>query len=193
MKRKHKRKPEQRRRRPRTMNWIRLWLNCRCSMSVLLGHGFFLHRYSRYPPSQRISQAETGKNSLADLLSVSLQHLDGAAEMKRFFGSRVVQANREEGQSSSRKKVPIAKSNLTRPQPNWWGAKGREGLTLRPLTDEETNSKLSRHGWTSIQEKWWTVEYSKKYRSITKAFMQTVLSGGAFYALVSRDGDRAFA
>lgn len=29
-----------------------------------------------------------------------------------------------------------------------------------------------------LQEKWWTVEYSKKYTSITKAFMGTVLSGG---------------
>ncbi|KAF8189634.1 transcriptional repressor TCF25-domain-containing protein [Pholiota molesta] len=130
----------------------------------------------QYPASQKISQAETGKQFLADLLSVSLQNLDGEAEMRRFFGSRVVTANRAE-QSSSRKKVPAVKSHLTRPQPSWWAAKGREGLSLRPLTDEETELKLKAHGWTPMQEKWWTVEYSKKYKSMTKAFMDTVLSG----------------
>ncbi|KDR71096.1 hypothetical protein GALMADRAFT_229747 [Galerina marginata CBS 339.88] len=130
----------------------------------------------QYPSSQKISQAESGKHSLADLLSVSLQHLDGEAEMRRFFGSRVVQANRAE-QSSSRRKAPAVKSNLTRPQPTWWAAKGREGLSLRALSDEETNEKLKRQGWTPMQEKWWTVEYSKKYKSMTKAFMDTVLSG----------------
>ncbi|KAF9478458.1 DUF654-domain-containing protein [Pholiota conissans] len=130
----------------------------------------------QYPASQKISQAETGTQSLADLLSVSLQHLDGEAEMRRFFGSRVVTANRAE-QSSSRKKVPAVKSHLTRPQPTWWAAKGREGLSLRPLTDEETARKLKVHEWSPIQEKWWTVEYSKKYKSMTKAFMDTVLSG----------------
>ncbi|KAH9483302.1 Transcription factor 25 [Psilocybe cubensis] len=131
----------------------------------------------QYPPSQKISQSAAGKQSLADLLSVSLQHLDGEAEMRRFFGSRVVQASREEGQSAGRKKPPPVKSNLTRPQPSWWAAKGREGLSLHAYTDDETNAKLIRQNWTPMQEKWWTVEYSKKYKSMTKAFMDTVLSG----------------
>ncbi|KIM42652.1 hypothetical protein M413DRAFT_444337 [Hebeloma cylindrosporum] len=129
----------------------------------------------QYPSSQKISQATSGKQSLTDLLSVSLQHLDGDAEMRRFFGSRVVTANRD--QSSSRKKVAPVKSNLTRPQPTWWAAKGREGLSLRSFTDEEIDAKLKRHNWNPVQEKWWTVEYSKKYKSMTKAFMDTVLSG----------------
>jgi len=101
--------------------------------------------------------------------------------MRRFFGSRVVQASRTEG-SSSRKKVPSVKSNLTRPQPTWWAAKGREGLSLRSLSDDEAKDLLERHGWTPMQEKWWTVEYSKKYRSMTKAFMDAVLAGGGFHA-----------
>ena len=139
------------------------------------------HRYrsedSRYPASQKISQAEVGTQSIADLLSVSLQNLDGEAELRRFFGSRVVTANRSE-QSSNRKKGPQVKSNLTRPQPTWWAATGREGLSLRSLTDEEVGTKFKAHGWNPMQEKWWTVEYSKKYKSMTKAFMDTVLSGG---------------
>ena len=139
------------------------------------------HKYrsedSRHPASQKISQAEVGTQSFADLLSVSLQNLDGEAEMRRFFGSRVVTANRSE-QSSNRKKGPQVKSNITRPQPTWWAATGREGLSLRSLTDEEVGTKFKAHGWNPMQEKWWTVEYSKKYKSMTKAFMDTVLSGG---------------
>jgi hypothetical protein len=114
---------------------------------------------------------------LADLLSVSLRHLDGEAEMRKFFGSKVVQATKA-GESSNRKKIPAVRSNLTRPQPSWWAAKGREGLSLRPLLDDEVDAKLKRHAWKPIQEKWWTVEYSKKYKSMTKAFMEIVLSGG---------------
>lgn len=97
--------------------------------------------------------------------------------MRKFFGSKVVQATKA-GESSNRKKVPAVRSNLTRPQSSWWAAKGREGLSLRPLSDDEVDAKLKRHAWKPIQEKWWTVEYSKKYKSMTKAFMETVLSGG---------------
>ena len=97
--------------------------------------------------------------------------------MRKFFGSKVVQATKA-GESSNRKKTPALRSNLTRSQPTWWASKGREGLSLRPLADDEVNAKLKRHTWNSMQEKWWTVEYSKKYKSMTKAFMETVLSGG---------------
>jgi hypothetical protein len=136
-----------------------------------------LNLFSRYPASQKITQASSSNHSLADLLSVSLNHLDGEAEMRKFFGSKVVQANKA-GESANRKKIPPVRSNLTRPQPSWWAAKGREGLSLRSLEDDEVDAKLERHAWNSIQEKWWTVEYSKKYKSMTKAFMETVLSGG---------------
>ena len=159
------------------MNWIKLWQNYRCSMDLRpfsLKSGLI---FLRYPASQRISQASSSHDPLAEHLSVSLHHLDGEAEMRKFFGSKVVQATKA-GESSNRKKFPVVRSNLTRPQPSWWAAKGREGLSLRPLTDDEADAKLKRHSWNSIQEKWWTVEYSRKYKSVTKAFMETVLSGG---------------
>jgi hypothetical protein len=120
--------------------------------------------------------------TFADLLSVSAHHLDSDAEMRKFFGSKVVQANKETSSSAgpSRRKAPAIRSQLTRPKPTWWAAKGREGLSLRALTEDEINGKLKRHGWQSIpQEKWWTVEYSKRYKSLTKVFMGTVYSGGA--------------
>jgi hypothetical protein len=42
--------------------------------------------------------------------------------------------------------------------------------------------KETRSGWTvgagGVEERWWTVEYSKRYKSVTKAFMQAVMAGG---------------
>lgn len=38
---------------------------------------------------------------------------------------------------------------------------------------------MERHGWKQdVEEKWWTVEYTKKYKSITLAFIQAVNAGG---------------
>ena len=55
----------------------------------------------------------------------------------------------------------------------------REGLSIRQLTPDEREDKLFRYGWSDRpEEAWWTVEYGKKYRAITMAFMQTVMSGG---------------
>jgi len=165
------------------MNWTKLSPSWPSSESII-HHFASIETFCRYPASQKILQAASGKQSLADLLSVSLQHLDGDAEMRRFFGNRVVTANRTD-QSSSRRKVAGIKSNLTRPQPTWWAAEGREGLSLRSFTDEEIEAKLKRHIWNPVQEKWWSVEYSKKYKSVTKVFMDTVLSGGAFMPALS--------
>ncbi|KIK05427.1 hypothetical protein K443DRAFT_353509 [Laccaria amethystina LaAM-08-1] len=134
----------------------------------------------KYPASQKISHASAGRRSLADLLVVSLQHLDSEAELKKFFGARVVQANRSGSGSAgspSRRQGAAVRSHLTRPQPTWWAAKQREGLSIRILSEEEVAVKVKHNGWEPIEETWWTVEYSKKYRSMTKAFMQTVLSG----------------
>ena len=114
------------------------------------------------------------------LLSVSLSHLNPDAEMRRFFGGKVVTASRNEPGSSprARRQPTVQRSNLTRPRPDWWPAKLREGLTLRPLTDSEAAARASIAPWNHNGEKYWTVEYSKRYKGATLEFMQTVLSGG---------------
>ncbi len=116
------------------------------------------------------------------LLSVSLPHLDSEAEMRKFFGSKVVSASKASGSgtSSGRRPAIAAKSNLTRPQNTWWPASHRQGLTMRGLTDEEMEERNQRHQWVgSMDEKVWTVEYSRKYKGMTKTFMQMVMSGGS--------------
>lgn len=106
--------------------------------------------------------------------------------MRKFFGSKVVQANKSStagpSGSSARRQGVALRSNLTRPQPNWATAKGREGLSIRPLTEDEVAQKCLAHEWDRVDEKWWTVEYSKRYKGVTKSFMHTVQSGGAYHS-----------
>jgi len=132
---------------------------------------------SRYPSSQRILQSVPGRPSLTDLLGVSLQFLDAEAEMKRFFGSKVVLATKA-GESSRSKKPQKVRSHLTRPQATWWPAQGRDGLLLHAYNESEVSEKLTRQKWLPMQEKWWTVEYSRKYKLTTREFMEVVVAGG---------------
>ena len=191
------RKEKERRRNPLKMTSIKPSQN---SLSSISDHIYSIvkrtDRTLRYPDlKQQLSSAPTeststlASNTLASLLSVSLPHLDSEAEMRKFFGSKVVSAAKSStphspGHSARGRQVGAQKSNLTRPQPSWWAAKQREGLSISAYTEEEVGDKLVRQGWGHVEEKWWTVEYSKKYKSVTMSFMQTVMSGGeSSYAL----------
>ncbi|KAF8065983.1 hypothetical protein FPV67DRAFT_1418097, partial [Lyophyllum atratum] len=90
--------------------------------------------------------------------------------MRKFFGCKVVQANKSASTSSAARRQ--LRSNLTRPQPSWWSASQREGLSIRTLSEEEKLDKVGGEG-----DKWWTVEYSQRYKSMTKLFIQAVMSG----------------
>lgn len=113
------------------------------------------------------------------LLCISPQHLDGELEIRKFFGSKVVVAPKTASRAASKRANAAHRSTLTNPKPNWWPAQLREGLSIRQLTPDEREDKLFRYGWLDRPEEvWWTVDYGKKYRAITMAFMQTVVSGG---------------
>lgn len=142
----------------------------------------------KYPGLQKLvnspalpSGSRGTSDALSSLLAVSLQHLDSDAEMRKFFGAKVVSAAKAStsGSSSPARRPPASqRSNLTRPQSNWWPAQMREGLSARQLDEKEIEDLQNRHGWKPFAERIWTVEYSKKYRGVTLAFMQTVMSGG---------------
>ncbi|PPQ84390.1 hypothetical protein CVT26_007224, partial [Gymnopilus dilepis] len=157
---------------------------------------FYVFASFRYPSSQKPTSATTTPTShlppLPTLLTTSLPHLDPDAEMRRFFGSRVVLASRSSESPSTAstsntsgrgRKTQGVKSNLVRPGANWWPAKAREGLTLREEGDQEIKDLCTRRGWREAhgegkeKERWWTVEYSRKYLGVTKAFMGAVMSG----------------
>lgn len=131
------------------------------------------------------SSSTTRNASLASLLSVSVSNLDAEAEMRKFFGARAVIAAKSSETSSSgssKKRRGVAptqtqRSQLTRPHPSWSMIKQREGLSSRPLTDEEVQQKVTDRNSPAARDKWWTVEYSKRYKGVTKTFMQAVSSG----------------
>ena len=95
----------------------------------------------KYPELKRPAQdplATKSSPALISLLQVSLNHLDSEAEMRKFFGAKVISASKASSSSSNvRRPAVTAKSHLTRPQPTWWPASYRQGLSVRPLTDEE--------------------------------------------------------
>ncbi|KAI8984868.1 transcriptional repressor TCF25-domain-containing protein [Trametes punicea] len=137
--------------------------------------------------SSASSSSPAAARSFAALLAVSLSHLDSEAELRKFFGSKVVSAAKSGSSATSARQSVLQRSNLTRPQPSWWPAQLREGLSVRLLTQEEAEAGLRRHGWQPLHgEKLWTVEYSKKYRAVTFEFMRTVMSGDpeGFYQLL---------
>ncbi|KAG2153469.1 transcriptional repressor TCF25-domain-containing protein [Suillus bovinus] len=142
----------------------------------------------KYPELQSVatSSSSTTRNaSLASLLSISVSNLDAEAEMRKFFGARAVVAAKSSETSSSsgsKKRRGVApsqtqRSQLTRPHPSWSMIKQREGLSSRPLTDEEVQQKIPDRNSPAAGDKWWTVEYSKRYKGVTKTFMQAVMSG----------------
>ncbi|KAJ7580702.1 transcriptional repressor TCF25-domain-containing protein, partial [Mycena floridula] len=155
----------------------------------------------KYPDLQQNAAASSSSSSsssfiqsLGSLLSVSLSHLDSEAEMRKFFGKNVVRSATQAGPSrisSSRRPNAVLRSNLTRPKASWMHVSQREGLSIRALTEDELAEQSQSHGWEQVlrEEHWWTVEYSRKYKSVTKSFMRIVQSGDpeGFRTLLSRE------
>lgn len=115
---------------------------------------------------------------------MTLSNLDAEAEFRKFFGAKVISSTKASSSSDAspakRRGGALTRSNLTRPQKGWFPAHMRDGLTLRALTDKEIEDRNKRHGWELDLpgEKVWTVEYGKKYKSVTRSFVAMVLSGG---------------
>ncbi|VDC02206.1 unnamed protein product [Peniophora sp. CBMAI 1063] len=115
------------------------------------------------------------------LLTLQPANLDPDSEMRKYFGTKVVaQAKAESASSSSgptRKPQPPDRTQLTRPRATWWPGRMREGLSMSELSDEECEGKS---GWSEDgEERWWSVEYSKRYKGITRTFMSLVKIGDA--------------
>ena len=141
----------------------------------------------KHPELKHVVQnapATKASSKLFSLLAVSLSHLDAEAEMRKFFGSKVVAASKASssgGAGAQGRRQPTAvRSSLTRPQPTWWPANYRQGLSSRILSEQELTERRIRHQWPNDVpgERIWSVEYSRKYRGLTKMFIQMVMAGG---------------
>ncbi|KIJ58792.1 hypothetical protein HYDPIDRAFT_44335 [Hydnomerulius pinastri MD-312] len=116
----------------------------------------------KFPDLQQLtsgSSTDTHSTTLSALLSVSVNHPDAESELKKFFGSKAVSAAQSATSSS----------------PQSWGMiKQREGLLSRALTEEEVAKKVNKG--PAGAGKWWTVECSKRYKGVTKTFIQAVIT-----------------
>lgn len=150
----------------------------------------------KHPELKQVVQhapATKASSRFYSLLAVSQSNLDAEAEMRKFFGSKVISASKasSSGSSSGPRRQPTAiRSVLTRPQSTWWPASHRQGLSSRMLTEEEMTERRVRHQWDEDVpgERVWTVEYSRKYRGMTRTFIQMVMSGGAWILCLGLDG-----
>ncbi|KAG8901436.1 hypothetical protein FRB99_005310, partial [Tulasnella sp. 403] len=131
---------------------------------------------AKYPDlkaaSSRSGKAPSRRRELWELFSVMPTYLDGDEELRRFFGSKVVNSNRPT--SSRRVNTPL-RSQLTRPPPDWHGIKPAQGLSMRQLTDQERKRKP----YAMNDEKWWTVEHSHSYKKVEAEFLAAVAIGDA--------------
>ena len=107
--------------------------------------------YDRYSDIKPITGNIATNSALRTVLEVEPKYLDADAEMRRYFGNKVI--NSAEG-SKAQARAPAVRSILTRPKKMWPPASMREGLSLRQLVERELPPQ-AKGG-----EKWFTVEHS---------------------------------
>ncbi|KAG8715022.1 hypothetical protein FRC11_006077 [Ceratobasidium sp. 423] len=114
--------------------------------------------------------------ALFSLLSASLKDFDSEAEMRRFFGSKVVNSSK-----SSQRTSKVSRSHLTRPTQQWGLAGTPHGLSMVPMDDYERRRK----GYTRDGEQWWNVEHPIDYKRTQLKFLNcvTLSEPSALFAL----------
>ena len=129
----------------------------------------------RYPELRNVaaSSSSTTRNaSLASLLSVSVSNLDAEAEMR--YNCTIVRDHLWWLQKTERCYSYYPDPVFTAHKTATLMEHG-EGLSSIPLTDEEVADRNS----PAALDKWWSIEYSKRYKGVTKTFMQAVMTGGS--------------
>jgi len=97
---------------------------------------------------------------LREVLSIENKHLNPENEMKRIFGSRVVQT--ENRQKKQRGRTVLRGSILVTPKPSWPNA-SRAGLSMRTMEKDG-------------EGQWFTWDHSPQYQAVQLEFLQAVES-----------------
>ncbi|KAG8679944.1 hypothetical protein FRC09_018603, partial [Ceratobasidium sp. 395] len=103
--------------------------------------------------------------TLFSLLSASLKDFDSEAEMRRFFGSKVVNSAKP-----AQRVQKVSRSHLTKPTQQWGQAGTPHGISMAPLDDYERKRK----GYVRNGEKWWNIEHSVDYKHTQLKFLHCV-------------------
>ncbi|GMK54602.1 hypothetical protein CspeluHIS016_0111880 [Cutaneotrichosporon spelunceum] len=114
------------------------------------------------------------------LLSVEPKNLDADAELRRFFGSKVIAAATTPTGGNRRHAAALAKVRyvLAKPKPTYPPPISLAGLSMRELGSEEVEDVYDRRGWlqTDTGEKWYSFEHSPAWREIERQFLGAVRS-----------------
>jgi hypothetical protein len=86
---------------------------------------------------------------LLHLLMVGVEHL-----VEGTISRADVNITTNEIAAGFRQLKHLQRSTLTKPKPTWWPASAREGLSIRPLSDDEVSDMMERHRY------WISSEYS---------------------------------
>ncbi|WVW80890.1 hypothetical protein I302_102881 [Kwoniella bestiolae CBS 10118] len=132
-------------------------------------------------PSRAVEGAGETRSAMAfrNLLSVDPKNLDADAELRRFFGSKVIASSATTGPNRHRP-GPSAKLRYTisKPKPTYPPATSLAGLVMREMIDNEVEELYERRGKERIDkgEKWFTFEHTGPWREIERQFMGAVRS-----------------
>ncbi|WRT70652.1 uncharacterized protein IL334_007650 [Kwoniella shivajii] len=132
-------------------------------------------------PSRSAEASAEIRTSMAfrNLLSVDTKNLDADAELRRFFGSKVIASSATSGPNRHRP-GPSAKLRYTisKPKPTYPPATSLAGLVMREMIENEVEEMYERRGKERLDkgEKWFTFEHTGPWREIERQFMGAVSS-----------------
>ncbi|KAL7413126.1 transcriptional repressor TCF25-domain-containing protein [Mrakia frigida] len=133
--------------------------------------------------SQPAESTSSSSYALRTLLSVDLKNLDADAELRKFFGSKVVGNAASSSSSSSGKRGTLLKTHLAKPRGNWPPPNTFLGLGMRELTEGEVKEKRRGMGSKGLKDKedgsgsaerWWTFEHGGGWREAERQFLGAV-------------------
>lgn len=114
-----------------------------------------------------------------NLLSVDPKNLDPDAELRRFFGSKVIASDSAKG-SRSHRVGPSAKLRYTisKPKPTYPPPTSLAGLTMREYSEDEVGDMYKRRQTeaTDKGEKWFSFEHHGQWRGVERQFLGAVQS-----------------
>eukprot|EP00094_Tigriopus_californicus_P004563 TCALIF_04395-PA protein Name:"Similar to TCF25 Transcription factor 25 (Homo sapiens)" AED:0.08 eAED:0.08 QI:269/0.62/0.55/1/1/1/9/131/672 len=115
-------------------------------------------------PNAKLSSTTKVTPKSRAILSIEFRHLNPENEMKKIFGSRVVQAeaSRQRRAGGGRHRAPLRSvHNIVIPKPNWPNP-GRSGLTMKFVESDAKGNQV------------FTFDHSPEYQQVQKQFLAAV-------------------
>lgn len=154
-----------------------------------------VHRYGESSTTKNELEPEA-KDSVSfakvrTLLSVDSKALDPDAELKRFFGAKVVNSAQQSTGSKEARYAKVFEKHISRmrilfarPKMTWPITSSFGGVSMSALGESEINDIREVHqhaeGMSGANERWFTFEHDAGYRQIQLQFLGAIRSHGQF-------------